>query len=68
MTTERAFEAAAHADTPALRTWVARVAPFAKVDMVRSCEDLVRRFADDAPEATRASVAAMHESIGDGDE
>ncbi|MBN8752516.1 MULTISPECIES: hypothetical protein [Variovorax] len=50
MTTERAFEAAAHADTPALRTWVARVAPFAKVDMVRSCEVLVRRFADDAPE------------------
>lgn len=58
----------AEADTPALRTWVASAAleralvagtlggAFAKVDMVRSCEDIARRFADDAPEATREVV------------
>jgi tetratricopeptide (TPR) repeat protein len=57
------------ATTPEVRTWVAHAAfqravvagslggAFAKVDMVRSCEDIVRRYAGDAPEATREIVA-----------
>ncbi|KIQ31131.1 hypothetical protein RT97_16670 [Variovorax paradoxus] len=57
------------ASTPEVRIWVARAAfqravvagsfggAFAKVDMVRSCEDIVRRYANDAPEATRETVA-----------
>jgi tetratricopeptide (TPR) repeat protein len=57
------------ATTPEVRTWVAHAAfqravvagslggAFAKVDMVRSCEDIVRRYAGDAPEATRETVA-----------
>ncbi|MDH6169373.1 tetratricopeptide (TPR) repeat protein [Variovorax boronicumulans] len=57
------------ASTPEVRAWVARAAfqravvagslggAFAKVDMVRSCEDIVRRYAGDAPEATRETVA-----------
>ncbi|QSI33152.1 hypothetical protein GNX71_27715 [Variovorax sp. RKNM96] len=63
---ERRF---ADASTAEVRTWVAHAAfqravvagslggAFAKVDMVRSCEDIVRRYANDAPEATREIVA-----------
>jgi tetratricopeptide (TPR) repeat protein len=57
------------ATTPEVRTWVAHAAfqravvagslggAFAKVDMVRNCEDIARRYANDAPEATREIVA-----------
>lgn len=63
---ERRF---ADATTPEVRTWVAHAAfpravvagslggAFAKVDMVRHCEDIARRYANDAPEATREIVA-----------